>query len=114
MQQCRLTREGQDAAKASYPEIFERRTQTNSGFAYPERGVNTFDVSEAERLETYETLWQEGGFAFWAGGYADLLLDEVANRTRSEERRVGKGSVSTCRSRWAPYHYKKKQKNKRQ
>src|SRR3546814_15279802 len=27
---------------------------------------------------------------------------------RSEERRVGKGCVSTCRSRWAPYHLKKK------
>src|SRR3546814_14121778 len=26
---------------------------------------------------------------------------------RSEERRVGKESVSTCRSRWSPYHYKK-------
>src|SRR3546814_12730507 len=24
--------------------------------------------------------------------------------TRSEERRVGKGCVSTCRSRWSPYH----------
>src|SRR3546814_14437174 len=23
---------------------------------------------------------------------------------RSEERRVGKGGVSTCRSRWSPYH----------
>src|SRR3546814_11493302 len=28
-------------------------------------------------------------------------------RTRSEERRVGKECVSTCRSRWSPYHYKK-------
>src|SRR3546814_10655675 len=28
---------------------------------------------------------------------------------RSEEPRVGKGCVSTCRSRWAPYSYKKKQ-----
>src|SRR3546814_14045813 len=26
---------------------------------------------------------------------------------RSEERRVGKECVSTCRSRWAPYHAKK-------
>src|SRR3546814_15842195 len=26
---------------------------------------------------------------------------------RSEERRVGKECVSTCRSRWAPYHYNK-------
>src|SRR3546814_18638335 len=29
---------------------------------------------------------------------------------RSEERRVGKACVSTCRSRWSPYHYKKKHK----
>src|SRR3546814_11174149 len=27
--------------------------------------------------------------------------------TRSEERRVGKECVSTCRSRWSPFHYKK-------
>src|SRR3546814_14786554 len=31
---------------------------------------------------------------------------------RSEERRVGKECVSTCRSRWSPYH--KKTKNKKQ
>src|SRR3546814_11244065 len=28
---------------------------------------------------------------------------------RSEERRVGKECVSTCRSRWSPYHEKNKQ-----
>src|SRR3546814_11315666 len=32
----------------------------------------------------------------------------IASKTRSEERRVGKGGVSTCRSRWAPEHKKKK------
>src|SRR3546814_1021905 len=31
---------------------------------------------------------------------------------RSEERRVGKECVSTCRSRWSQYHYKKKQNTK--
>src|SRR3546814_16731284 len=30
---------------------------------------------------------------------------------RSEERRVGKECVSTCRSRWSPYHEKKKYKH---
>src|SRR3546814_14590643 len=30
---------------------------------------------------------------------------------RSEERRVGKECVSTWRSRWSPYHYKKKPQN---
>src|SRR3546814_20895392 len=36
-----------------------------------------------------------------------------AKSARSEERRVGKECVSTCRSRWSPYH-KKKQKKKNQ
>src|SRR3546814_15677032 len=31
---------------------------------------------------------------------------------RSEERRVGKECVSTCRSRWSPYHSTKKQTDK--
>src|SRR3546814_19754022 len=31
-------------------------------------------------------------------------------RKRSEERRVGKECVSTCRSRWSRYHYKKKKR----
>src|SRR3546814_676255 len=31
--------------------------------------------------------------------------------TRSEERRVGNESVSTCRTRVSPYHYKKKKKH---
>src|SRR3546814_17260383 len=45
----------------------------------------------------------------------EMDLREIAPGTDSpivaitEERRVGKGCVSTCRTRWAPYHYKKKQ-----
>src|SRR3546814_14534845 len=33
-----------------------------------------------------------------------LLLPYQVNEERSEERRVGKECVSTCRSRWSPYH----------
>src|SRR3546814_11085952 len=52
--------------------------------------------------------------------YSDVLLGGIAEglamlgsqpepcTNRSEERRVGKECVSTCRSRWSPYHYKKK------
>src|SRR3546814_15637654 len=32
------------------------------------------------------------------------LYDTTEKVTRSEERRVGKEGVSTCRSRWSPYH----------
>src|SRR3546814_18809623 len=40
-------------------------------------------------------------------GYATRLrieLEPVEPYVRSEERRVGKECVSTCRSRWSPYH----------
>src|SRR2546422_10363187 len=45
-------------------------------------------------------------------GEADGVVDGPGEclgceRTRSEERRVGK----ECRSRWSPYHYKKKEDN---
>src|SRR3546814_15780429 len=37
----------------------------------------------------------------------------VAAIGRSEERRVGKECVSTCRSRWSTYHYTKKTNQKK-
>src|SRR3546814_9244950 len=36
-------------------------------------------------------------------GMAVIVVAAVA-LPRSEERRVGNGCVSTCRSRWSPYH----------
>src|SRR3546814_18723112 len=39
---------------------------------------------------------------------APVPLARRGGSLRSEERRVGKECVSTCRSRWAPYPYKKK------
>src|SRR3546814_17497553 len=43
-----------------------------------------------------------GGLSAVGNFYPDHLGD------RSEERRVGKECVSTCRYRWSPYPYKKK------
>src|SRR3546814_11323514 len=43
---------------------------------------------------------------------ADHRLMEVRCTGSSEERRVGKECVSTCRSRWSPYHSKKTNCNK--
>src|SRR3546814_12930535 len=43
------------------------------------------------------------------GGRGAAGVDQHDDRkaVRSEERRVGKECVSTCRSRWSPYHYTK-------
>src|SRR3546814_12308766 len=43
-------------------------------------------------------------------GRADRPGQRRKRKNRSEERRVGKECVSTCRSRWSPYRYKQKKK----
>src|SRR3546814_13870412 len=61
-----------------------------------EKGVT---VNEAEAYPGY-TLYSSGH-----GTEAFLIaLDGTVVQKRSEERRVGKECVSTCRSRWSPYH----------
>src|SRR3546814_14320370 len=67
----------------------------------------TFLVVYREVFETilfYAAIWAQGnGGALLAGAAtAASLLGLIA--WRSEERRVGKECVSTCRSRWSPYH----------
>src|SRR3546814_16970164 len=50
-----------------------------------------------------ETDWEPGPDQLCLGG--KLALAALRNdRSRSEERRVGKECVSTCRSRWSPSH----------
>src|SRR3546814_2915139 len=41
---------------------------------------------------------------WWLVAARPILIRELTPWPRSEERRVGKECVSTCRSRWSPYH----------
>src|SRR3546814_5640907 len=43
-------------------------------------------------------------FVAWLVGKMGLGADPRIENERSEERSVGKECVSTCRSRWSPYH----------
>src|SRR3546814_18026221 len=49
------------------------------------------------------------GLAVQGSGAGFYCLQPGLGLLRSEERSVGKECVSTCRARWSPYHYKKKQ-----
>ena len=74
----------------------------------------TFNEAVAELDTLDEKLAQLEFRRMFSGEYdsADCYLDiqagsggtEAQDWARSEERRVGKECVSTCRSRWSPYH----------
>src|SRR3546814_18562807 len=57
--------------------------------------------------------WAALAFDFGPSGRKALaeLARSPRPERRSEERRVGKECVSTCRSRWSTYHQKKKAAN---
>src|SRR3546814_15646176 len=54
---------------------------------------------DREETEHYLTVREAQGF-----NVIQVMLLHTPKMTRSEERRVGKECVSTCRSRWSPYH----------
>src|SRR3546814_13759294 len=78
-----------------------------AGRTYPARsrfGRKTETSSAPETAFTHQGAYRK---APECAGKARTLC-RVKHRNRSEERRVGKECVSTCRSRWSPYHSKKK------
>src|SRR3546814_17984629 len=63
-------------------------------------------LSEAQRFEEFNRR-----FAFIMHDIKNLVSQlSLVARHRSEERRVGKECVSTCRSRWSPCNLKKNTK----
>src|SRR3546814_3094050 len=62
-------------------------------------------VTELSKMRAFAELWDE--IARERYGVADEKLRRFrygVQVNRSEERRVGQECVSTCRSRWSPYH----------
>src|SRR3546814_14046038 len=69
--------------------IFTHRPSTTRGFL-----PQAVDYGESIK-DSFQTLGTSG---------VKLLASVRSAPKRSEERRVGKECVSTCRSRWSPYH----------
>src|SRR3546814_17040717 len=77
------------------------------GFDYRQHSDGTRWATTAD---TRSLMSFQGQHWFYTGGahpmvnYVSLLYDKREGKLRSEERRVGKECVRTCRSRWSPYH----------
>src|SRR3546814_15586891 len=60
---------------------------------------------DPDRLHLFELLYRElRAIAPVIRPAQERGADARSTLARSEERRVGKECVSTCRSRWSPYH----------
>src|SRR3546814_7443879 len=69
-------------------------------------GFSTFLENTFNRSVRQLVFVIGGPYGFSAAVYerANEKISLSSMTFRSEERRVGKESVSTCRSRWSPYH----------
>src|SRR3546814_11272022 len=66
--------------------------------------------TDTQSFYLFDTAKFADGMVLVTGGFRvdHYKTSYFSTDIRSEERRVGKECVSTCRSRWSPYHYKKK------
>ncbi len=74
-----ITDEMQRDIKANYAEIFRQCSITPGSFVHQFDPRSALDVAPEERLEQYERLWQEPGFAKWLSNYYDVMLPGEAN-----------------------------------
>ena len=76
--------ETQKKIKASYPEIFQKCSETPGSFIHKFDPRSALEVSSEERLEQYETLWKESGFKKWLSNFHDVMVPGEANEDYAE------------------------------
>src|SRR3546814_7644953 len=85
--------------------FFKQKTAYEMRISDWSSDVCSSDLLGSARMKVSETWLRE-----WCNppldtaGIAERLTMAGIEVGRSEERRVGKECVSTCRSRWSPYH----------
>src|SRR3546814_13981302 len=69
-------------------------------------GLRPFDKGDGKNVADHGSACAAGQRSIAIGRLIDGAIGHLLLRRsgRSEERRVGKECVSTCRSRWSPYH----------
>jgi cation diffusion facilitator CzcD-associated flavoprotein CzcO len=79
-----MDREAEAAMKAVYPDHRQAARYSRGGVpgAVPEKSA--LEVSDEERLATYEAAWNAGSLAAILGSYNDLMVDKAANDTAAE------------------------------
>lgn len=66
--------------KSTYRRTFAYCRKTKSGLGYDTQTGSVFDLTDEEREELWEELWNRGGFNFNQANYRDYLVDQKANK----------------------------------
>ena len=74
----------EEVVKPNYEEILEKARWSAGGFPVDRDERSALEVTEAARLESYETAWAEGGIRFLGESFKDISTDRRANDTMSE------------------------------
>lgn len=64
---------------AEWKNILAACRRSSGGFIHVADRRSGLAVSEVEREEKFEALWQQPGFAFWFANFADLMMNEEVN-----------------------------------
>src|SRR3546814_6969182 len=91
------------ADRVTQPEIWVAAAGSGENWGGAQIWVSTDDVTY-QQLGTITEPATQGVLTADLPTYAGTNPDMTNTCSRSEERRVGKECVSTCRSRWSPYH----------
>ena len=68
-----------DEIRARYDEIFETCARTPGGFEHEPARRGFYEVSQEERYELWDQLYDEPGFAIWLRNFREIFTDEEAN-----------------------------------
>lgn len=75
-----LSKEDMDLIRKRYPTILEYVKTTPTAFPYHRDTRKASEVSDEERTEFFEDLYDQPGYGIWLSGFRDLLLSKESNK----------------------------------
>ncbi|HAD08620.1 MAG TPA: cyclohexanone monooxygenase [Porticoccaceae bacterium] len=79
-----ITPEEMDQIRAEYDDIFSECKETFGAFRHKFDERSIYDVSEQEREERFEYLYDQPGFGIWLGNFPEIMSDLKANKMISD------------------------------
>jgi cation diffusion facilitator CzcD-associated flavoprotein CzcO len=79
-----ITHDEMSKYRTEYDSIFQRCAETPTCFIHQADPRKSLDVTEKERLDLWENVYAQPGFAKWLGVFSDTYTDQYANEMYSK------------------------------